>query len=83
MVRTRAQRRRERCLREARARRIVHRFSGGYDLDFEMWLVPRIADNLKMCSKDCCGNPRRGRHGNKVSRLTLQERRALLEVIDQ
>ncbi len=82
-MRTRAQRRRERYLREARARRIVRRFWDGYEPDFEIWLVPRISDNLKTCGKDCCSNPRRGRHGNKISRLTLQERRALLDVSDQ
>jgi len=33
----------------------------------------KIADNLKLCSKSCCGNPRK--HFNE---LTIQERRILL-----
>ena len=83
-MRTRAQRRHENQNRENRARRIVRLWrlwSGDNTREFEDWLVPRIADNLKTCNKECCCNPRRSGHGSKADRLTLQERRALLEPV--
>lgn len=42
-------------------------------------MARRLRDNLAVCSCQMCRNARRGTFGNGEEKLTMQERRALVE----
>lgn len=74
---------RSRDIRRALRDRAVHharyilRYVWGYDENDGTWaseFAKKSADNLKMCSQSCCGNPRR-HFGLK----TRQEERSLMD----
>ena len=48
----------------------------------DRWLqAKRMADNMKMCSCECCGNPRRvGWLNKKDSDFTIRDKKRIAEV---
>lgn len=70
MKRTRDERRKYKALAIERAKRIID-YSSHFNYDIKQ--IHKRADNMQVCSRFCCGNPRRWAKGKE--RLTLQERR--------
>lgn len=82
MEEKRERRRRDKERMKARARRVYGRIRstslGWSQEEQDEWIQRqgRLADHIKACSCEACGNPRRSKW-NKSERLTLQERRFL------
>jgi hypothetical protein len=80
MRRNRAWRRHQKFRIRGKALRILHLWFWGPHMTEEDILdkARYMADNMKICGFDCCCNPRHSGHTKGKEKLTIQERRYLV-----